>query len=88
MKLIYQAEAYGKEKVTGIYAICKGRKSAYRFRFFETASYASGKSGEGRILREYETDGAELTTEQRGMLIKSKQTECLFKGDDIFPMMP
>lgn len=88
MKVIYQSSRYGNEKVTGIYARCEGRKGAYRFRFFETASLAVGKPGQGGTLREYMTDGAELTTAQRELLIKSKQTECLFKGEDIFQMMP
>lgn len=88
MKVIYQAATYGSAKITGIYARCEGRKGAYRFRFFETASHKNGKPGQGGTLREYVTNGAELTTAQRELLIKSKQTECLFKGEDIFQMMP
>jgi len=88
MKINYQSARYGKEKITGIYARCEGRKGAYRFVFFETGTNKNGNPGHGGTLREYETDGAELTTAQRELLIESKQTECLFKGDDIFQMMP
>lgn len=74
MQITYQATAYSEERVTGHYVRCEGRKGAYRFRVFETASGPRGP-GMGPTLREYMTDGAEFTEEFRKLCITSKMTE-------------
>lgn len=82
MKIRYQASSYTPELVTGKYVRCDGRKGAYRFITFETATCMQRgphyrKAGYGYTLREYETDGSELPEDFRDLCIRSKNMERL-----------
>lgn len=75
---VYRSTNYQPELVTGWYVRCEGRKGAYTFRVFETATgtgpHFGGKPGHGPTLREYDTDGAELPEELKARCIASKFT--------------
>lgn len=72
---VYKSLQYHADRVTGRYVRVSGRKGAYLFRVFETASDTRGRPGMGPTLLEYDTDGAELPDELKARCIASKQTE-------------